>query len=236
MATIRYADKLLPNQDYFQNLYRDSPPYVDALYQVASAFAQDFSAAQFKLVTPKAIAFEEMSTPPAQLALFNAIIKLTNAKSILEIGTFIGHSTMQFVQMMGKNGRVTTIEIGKEFADIARTNFRQNGFEDRITLLEGNAGKILDGLPENSFDLIFVDGSKQDYLTYTLRAESLITERGVIVVDDVFFHGDALNAAPSTEKGVGCKLLLDHYRDDKRFTKLLLPISNGILILFRARD
>jgi predicted O-methyltransferase YrrM len=236
MSKIGYADKLLPNQEYFSNLYRGHEPYVQALFHMTSAFARDFRAEQFQLTTPKAIAFEEMSTPPSQLAMFNAIIKLTGAKSILEIGTFIGHTAMQFSKMAGKNAHITTIEIGKEFADIARENFRRNGFEERITLLEGSAGELLTNLPKRSFDLIFVDGSKQDYLDYTLKAEGLLAERGVIVVDDVFFHGDALNAEPSSEKGLGCKRLLEHYRDNKGFTKLLLPMSNGILILFRAQD
>lgn len=236
MSQITYADKLLPDQDYFSNLYRDQTPYMEALYQLTASFADEFSSAGFDLVTPKTIAFEEMSTPPSQLAFFNTLVQLTNAKNVLEIGTFIGHSAMQFVQMMGSFGHVTTIEVGKEFADISRENFRRNGFDDRITLIEGDAGTVLGDLPPQSFDLIFVDGSKQDYLEYTLKAEELLTDRGVIVVDDVFFHGDALNANPSTEKGAGCRRLLDHYLEETQLSKLLLPLSNGILVLFQPRS
>ena len=232
MSGIQYKDKLLPNQSYFNHLYSGPVPYETALYDLALTFASDFSAAHFKLEVPKAVAFEEMSTPPTQLALFNALIQLTGAKTVLEVGTFIGHCTMQLARMVGENGHVTTIEVGKEFADLARQNFQSNGFGERITLLEGNAGDILGGLPKRSFDLVFVDGSKQDYLDYTLKAEALISERGMIVVDDVFFHGDALNAIPKTEKGQGCRKLLDHYRQDSNFTKLIVPISNGILVLF----
>jgi caffeoyl-CoA O-methyltransferase len=137
--------------------------------------------------------------------------------------------------MVGKDGHVTTIEVGREFADLARENFCRNGFVSQITLLEGNAGKILQELPAHSFDLIFVDGSKQDYLDYTLKSEKLLTDRGVIVVDDVFFHGDALNASPTTDKGRGCKQLLDHYKASDSFESLLLPVSNGILMLYRPR-
>lgn len=235
MSRIQGRDKLLPNQDYFRNLYHGDAPYEAALYELAVSYAGEFTASRFDLITPKSVPFEEMSTPPSQLALLNAIVKLIGAKTALEIGSFIGHSAMQLACMMGNEGHVTTIEVGKEFADICRANFRRNGFEDRITLLEGDAGKMLATLPKKSFDLIFVDGSKQDYLEYTLKAEELMTERGVIIVDDAFFHGDALNAEPSSDKGLGCKRLLDHYRDDKRLVRLLLPMSNGILILFRPR-
>ena len=53
------------------------------------------------------------------------------------------------------------------------------------------------------------------------------------MVDDVFFHGDALNALPETDKGRGCKALLDHYKADSTFQSLLLPVSNGFLLLCR---
>jgi predicted O-methyltransferase YrrM len=235
MSGKKYGDKILPNQEFFRYLYHDSAPFEATLYGLMASYARDFDASRFDLVTPANVDFEEMSTPPGQLALLDMIVHLMGAKSVLEIGSFIGHSAMQFARMVGKDGVVTTIEVGKEFADLARQNIRRNGFESQITLLEGNAGEILETLPPQSFDLVFVDGSKQDYLEYTLKSEKLLTDRGVIVVDDVFFHGDALNALPDTDKGRGCKALLDHYKSDSTFQSLLLPVSNGILLLCRNR-
>ena len=230
-----YSDKILPNQEFFRYLYHDSAPFELALHGLMSSYARRFDAAKFDLVTPKNIDFEEMSTPPGQLALLATLIRLIGAKTVLEIGSFIGNSAMQFARMVGEDGHVTTIELGREFADLARENFRRNDFASRITLLEGSAGDILTRLPPHSFDLVFIDGSKQDYLDYSLKSEELLSDRGMIVVDDVFFHGDALNAAPSTDKGRGCKTLLDHYRRSESFESLLLPVFNGILILYRKR-
>lgn len=235
MESKSYRDKLLPNQEFFRYLYKGARPFETALYDLVDSFAQEFSASQFELVTPKTIGFEQMSTPPWELAMLNTFIQLIGARTALEIGTFIGHSTMQIARMVGEQGHVTTIEVGKEFADFARQNFQRNGFADRITLFEGAAGDILDRLPPRSFDLVFVDGSKQDYLDYTLKSAKLLTDRGAIIVDDVFFHGDALNDAPSTDKGRGCKALLDHFANDKTFNKLLLPVANGLLLLYKAR-
>jgi caffeoyl-CoA O-methyltransferase len=234
MSKIRHGDKLLPNQAYFRNLYTGGAPYEEALSSLAASFADEFSPVRFQMRLPTNVAFEEMSTPPTQLALLNFLIRLTGAKSALEIGTFIGHSAMQIARMLGPGGRVTTIEVGREFAAIARENFNRNGFADSIRLIEGSATDVLATLPPRSFDLVFVDGSKQDYLEYAIASEKLIGPRGVIVVDDVFFHGDALNDRPGTEKGVGCKRLLDHYRGSATMSRVLLPVSNGILILFPA--
>lgn len=232
----KYSDKVLPNQEFFRYLYKDTAPFEIALYDELNSYAKDIDTSKFKLATPQKIAFEQMSTPPWQLGLIRTFIKLIGAKTALEIGTFIGHSAMQFSRMVGETGHVTTIEVGKEFADLARENIKNNGFADRITVLEGDAGKILDQLPKSSFDFVFVDGSKQDYLDYTLKSARLLTPGGLIAVDDVFFHGDALNAEPTTDKGRGCKDLLDHFKDDELFEKLLLPVANGILLLHDKRN
>jgi len=161
------------------------------------------------------------------------IAHLVGARTALEIGTFIGNTTMHLARMVGEAGYVTTIECGHQFADVARKNFIRNGLNKRITLLEGYAGNILPTLGKSYYDLIFIDGGKQDYLDYTLKCERLLSERGVIIVDDVFFHGDALNAKPQTAKGAGCKVLLDSYRNREDLGKLLLPVGNGMLMLFR---
>jgi predicted O-methyltransferase YrrM len=235
MKKRKYSDKMLPTQEFFSYMYEGSVPIEAALYSCVASYALDFDASQFKLRTPDNLDFEEMSTPPWQLTLFNTIIGLIGAKTVLEIGTFIGHSAMQFARMVGDDGHVTTIELGNDFAKIANENFKANGLDRRITLINGDAGKILDGLPADSFDLVFVDGGKQDYLSYTLKAERLLSQKGVIIVDDVFFHGDALNDQPTTEKGRGCKDLLDYFAKDLRFCKLLLPVGNGLLILFKKK-
>ncbi len=234
MKSTKYSDKILPNQEFFRHLYHDDAAFEDALHTLMSSYSNAFSASRFDLVKPENIDFEEMSTPPWQIALFGAMIKLTGARTVLEIGSFIGHTAMQFARMVGERGHVTTIEMGKDFAALARENFRRNRFLDHITLLEGDAGKVLASLAPKSFDLIFVDGSKQDYLEYTLKARELLTDRGMIIIDDVFFHGDALNVAPGTDKGKGCRALLDHFRNDSGIERLLLPIANGILILYKA--
>ena len=233
MGSRRYSDLLLPNQEFGRYLYHDVQSFEEALYALVGGYAEQFGPGNLRIAASSKVGVEEMSSPPFLLSFLNTIVKLIKAKTILEIGTFIGFSTMQLARMVGEKGHVTTLEVFPEFAEIARRNFAQNGFADRITLIEGNAETTLGGLEKGSFDLVFIDGSKQSYLDYAIRCEELITDKGVIVVDDVFFHGDALNAVPSTEKGLGCKRLLEHYQDDRRFESLLLPLRNGILLLFR---
>jgi predicted O-methyltransferase YrrM len=236
METKKHRDLFLVNQEFARYLYRDSAPYEDALYELVSMHSARFQPDGLRIETSSHMELEEMSSPAFLIAFVNAIVQMTGAKTVLEVGTFVGSSTMQFAKMVGPAGHVTTLEIGKEFAGIARRNFAQNGLADRITLIEGDAGASLAGLPKRSFDLIFIDGDKERYFDLALEAETLVTDNGVIIVDDVFFHGDAVNAVPSTPKGLGCKRLIEHYRVDDRFGHLLLPIRNGLLVLFRRHS
>jgi len=236
METKKHRDLFLVNQEFARYLYHDAARYEDALYALISSHAAHFQPDGLRIETSSHMELEEMSSPPFLLAFVDAIVQMTGAKTVLEIGTFVGSSTMQFAKMVGPTGHVTTLEIGKEFADIARRNFAQNGLVDRITLIEGDASTSLASLPKRSFDLVFIDGDKERYLDLALEAETLVTGKGVIIVDDVFFHGDAVNAVPSTPKGLGCKRLIEHYRADDRFGHLVLPIRNGLLVLFHRQS
>jgi predicted O-methyltransferase YrrM len=237
---IPHSGKMLPNQEFMCGLYNHVHAGIKmerqhefALFLELLSFAKEYSSDQFSSHDYGEIPVEQMSTPATTLSIIGMIAHLIGARTALEIGTFIGNTAMHFARMMGDGSHVTTIECGHQFAEIARKNFERNGLAKRITLIEGNAGNVLTQLGKDYYDLIFIDGGKQDYLDYTLKCERLLSERGVIIVDDVFFHGDALNTKPQTEKGRGCKALLDSYREREDLGKLLLPVGNGLLMLFR---
>jgi len=227
---IRALDKLLPTQDFFSFQY-NGENYLEALGSMCGFFARDFDYKKFKLETPVNMGLEEMSTPPVQLSFLAFLVRITGAKSILEIGTFIGNTTMHLAEIAGSDSRVTSIEFGQEFYDIAVRNINSNGFASRISLIHDDAKSALGQFKNESFDMIFIDGSKEDYLDFSLLSEKLLRNKGLIIIDDVFFHGDALNDIPNTNKGNGCKKLLTHYLNDTDFNSCLVPISNGILIL-----
>lgn len=242
---IPHSGKMLPNQEFMRGLYGNGKrlstmdelvewvPHESALFGLLDSFSHDYSPDQFARFDYGNIPVEQLSTPAPTLAIIGFIAHLIGARTALEVGTFIGNTTMHLARMVGEGGYVTTIECGHEYVEIARRNFARNGYYARIHLIEGSAENILPALGKQYYDLIFIDGGKQDYLQYTELSEQLLSERGVIIVDDVFFHGDALNAQPQTDKGRGCKALLDSYRERDDLGKLLLPVGNGLLMLFR---
>lgn len=226
-----YSKRILPNQEFNSNLYTGKDDLMNALYQLLDEQAADVKQTTFKLNEHGRVGFEEMSTPPFQLSLLKFLIGITQTKTFLEIGTFIGNTAMHVAKFIGEGADVVTIEKFDEFADLARKNFKDNGLEKTITLHQGDACQIMKELPDNYFDFIYVDGDKGKYLELTKIAEEKISGKGLILVDDVLFHGDVLNETASTEKGRGCKELLEYYKDTTKFRKYLLPLANGILLL-----
>lgn len=191
-------------------------------------------AEDFDLVPSDRFSQEEMGSDPIAQRLLDMLIVMNRAKSVLEIGTFIGVTTMYMARALRSGGSVVTIEKFDEFAAIARENFRRNGFQDRIQLIVGDASKEIRKFDASArFDLVFIDGNKEKYHEYFELLEPHLSESGVMVIDDCFFLGDALNDAPVTEKGRGVKSLLELVSKREELLRLALPVADGILIIKR---
>lgn len=225
---IHNKDKMLPHQRFNSHLYQGNQSLMASMFGLLS---EHCSAPHYRMREHHRVASVEMSTPPIQVALLKFFIDLTGAKTFLEVGTFIGHTTMCIAEFIGTGADVTTIEKFDEFASIAKDNFADNHMSDKIHLLVGDAVKIVPTLKDGKFDIIYIDGDKGKYPEICKAAEKKLSPGGLIIVDDVFFHGDVFNDKPKTEKGRGCKFLLDFYKNRKGFSHYVLPVNNGILLL-----
>lgn len=234
--TLSVFDKLLPDQPLNNDLYADAPSaYFPALFRaISEASGLRPPREDFLLEESDLRSLEEMASNPVNLRLFELLARLVGARRVLEIGSFVGLSAMTYARAVGEQGHVTTIEKFPHFAAIARRNFQANALADRIELLEGDACEVIGRLPaDRSFDLIFIDGNKERYADYFRALEPRLNPRGLFVVDDVLFHGDALNSVCRTEKGNGTRAMLEQAAQAKDYLRLLLPVGNGILLLLK---
>jgi len=233
----RFCDKLLPNQPEYSRDFRGTDHAV-ALYDAicrSSGICDPHE--EFKVEDSEKFTQAEMGSNPVSLRFMQMLIGLAGVKRVLEIGTFVGVSAMYFAKALPSFGEVLTIEKFERFAEVARRNFAANDLSDKIKLLKGDAFEVIDTLPRDRlFDLIFIDGNKERYLDYFLKTVPLLSPRGLIVVDDCFFHGDALNDVPTNEKGRGARAFLDHAATRRDFRRIALPLSNGIMIMWRADE
>lgn len=235
---LAFWDKLLSDQPPHTELFRKArSQFYPALYETiigASGIRTPYE--EFDLALTKKFTVEEMGSNPVALRFLQMLVRMSGAKRVLEIGAFIGVSAMYLARALPDDGQVVTIERGDEFGAICAENFERNRLAHKIELRVGDANEVIDKLPRDKpFDLMFIDGDKGHYGDYMRRLEPLLARGGLMIVDDALFHGDVLNKKPTTDKGEGVRDALDQAAAWTGYHKVLLPLSNGMLLLQKPR-
>ena len=167
--------------------------------------------------------------------LIRLFINMTHAKSIIEIGTNVGYSSVFMVHVMGEGSRVLTFERSPVFYAEALDNIRRFGMEGRIQIKFGDAVELLN-MTEGHFDLAFIDAAKSYYRTFFDRCASMMSAGGVIISDNVLYQGMIATDDLVIRRK---KTLVRHMRDylayiskDKRFETSVLPLGDGVAVTY----
>jgi predicted O-methyltransferase YrrM len=130
------------------------------------------------------------SIGPIKGKIISDIIKRYQPTKILEIGTLHGYSAILMVDLLFDDGKLITIEIDKNLADIARKNIAKAGLSHKIEVISGNALEVIPTLTGYKFDLIFLDAVKSEYLQYLrlLEEKHLMKKDSVVVADNVILY------------------------------------------------
>ncbi|MBI3506691.1 MAG: O-methyltransferase [Proteobacteria bacterium] len=227
-------DKLFLDQPFNRSQYSDTGrPFARAIYEAILGTCGVVSPRDaFAIEGTHVVSIEEMGSSAPVLAFLSWLLRNAGAKRALEIGTFVGISAMYFAKAMGAGGKVVTIEKFDHFAEIARRNVAANGLDGRVDVRVGDAAELLAGFrTEAPFDFVFVDGNKERYADYVEAAIPLLRAGGIVVVDDIFFHGDAVNPAPTSPKGAGARRCLELAARMADWPRCILPFSNGLLVM-----
>jgi predicted O-methyltransferase YrrM len=171
-----------------------------------------------------------MLSGPYQGRVLSMISKLINPKSILELGTFTGYSTLCLAEGLHKDGEIHTIDVNEELVDFQRKYFDKSGFGKQIIQHTGNAIEIIPQL-DKMFDLAFIDADKPNYSNYFHLIIDKIKPGGIILSDNVLWHGKVVQRVD--EKDVSTKAVLDYntlLKNDNRIETVLLPIRDGLTI------
>lgn len=233
---LSFEETILPvqpvNREYFEG---GDELLIKALAQITCQFsASQNPSEEFNLQEAQGFTTELFASNPLSLQLLQMLIVLKKPKKVLEIGTFIGLSTMCMAKCLPEEGEIVTIEKFDYFCRIAEQNFQNNGLTNKIKIIEGDALEELQKLGSEKFDFIFVDGNKEKYKEYFELLDLHLAESGLFVVDDVLFHGDVLNEEPKTEKGRGVKKFLEYVKSREDYIKILLPIRNGMMLMYKS--
>jgi predicted O-methyltransferase YrrM len=148
---------------------------------------------------------------PSQAAFLSMLVRIHRARRILEIGTLGGYSTIWLARALPPDGSVTTLEVNPVHAEIAGRNFEMAGVANQIELIEGEAVASLEKLANAAvqpFDFVFIDADKVNNLTYFQWALRLVSDRAVIIVDNVVRDGHVIEAASADPSVMGVRQLV----------------------------
>ncbi|GHH84355.1 O-methyltransferase [Streptomyces sulfonofaciens] len=161
------------------------------------------------------------------------LVRLTGARRIVEVGTFTGLSALSMAQALPAGGTLLTCDISEEWTERARTAWAKAGVADRIDLRIGDARQTLESLPqEQAFDMAFIDADKINYIAYWEALVPRIRQGGLLVVDNVFFHGEVVH--PEAEgHAAAIKEFNDHVRQDQRVEAVMLAVADGLTLARR---
>jgi predicted O-methyltransferase YrrM len=155
---------------------------------------------------------------------------------ILEIGTFTGYSAICMARGLADQGKLHTIDINDELTDLAFKYFGLAGLADKIVMHTGDAREIIPGLDE-LFDLVFIDGDKEQYIQYYEPAFQKTKAGGFLLADNVLWGGKVLPGCTDNDKEArGIREFNQYVLQDIRVEKLLMPFRDGIYILRKIRD
>ena len=126
---------------------------------------------------------------PKRGLFLDEVIEQHRPTTILEVGTLVGYSAIRMARHLRDGGRVTCVELSEERARTARANFERAGLADRIGVMLGDARSVLPTL-KGTFDMVFFDAVKEDYLYYLKSIEGLLRQGSVVVADNVKSHAE----------------------------------------------
>ncbi len=176
-----------------------------------------------------------MQTAPEQAQFLQMILRLLRAKHVLELGTFMGYATLAMALALPEEGRIITCDRNSEWTSIAQTYWQQARQDHKIDLRLGPAILTLktllsEGLAQ-SFDFIYIDADKTNYVAYYDYALQLVQPHGLIAVDNVFWDGDVIDPMIKNAQTREIRRLNTLIQNDDRVEVSLLPIADGLFLI-----
>jgi predicted O-methyltransferase YrrM len=175
-------------------------------------------------------AHAHMLSGHVQGAFLTTLSKLLHPQRILEIGTFTGYSALCLAKGLAREGILHTIELREEDAIVAKKYFQQSSDKEKIVLHIGNAMEIIPLLQE-SWDIVFIDADKTGYIEYYNLVMPQLNSNGIIIVDNVLFHGEVLEDSLQGKSAKAIQAFNEHVLSDQNTEQVMLTIRDGLTLI-----
>ena len=173
---------------------------------------------------------KRMQVATSQCHFLHLIIKTSNIKNVLEIGTFTGLSALSIALALPDDGKLIALDKNNETNKVAINFFKKANLEHKIQTIIKPALDSFDELKNKKFDMIFIDADKMNYKEYYDKSLKLMNKGGLIIVDNVLWHGEVADENNLDKFTVNIKEFNEYVANDKRVEQIIVPLGDGMTV------
>ena len=175
---------------------------------------------------------KRMQISVSQCHFLHLIIKVSKIKSVLEIGTFTGLSTLSIALALPDNGNLIALDRNESTNNVAMDFFKKANQEKKIKTIIKPALDSLNELKKNNkiFDMVFIDADKENYKNYYDDSLDLINKDGLIIVDNVLWHGEVVDKTKNDKLTNAIRDFNFYVKNDKKTEQIILPLGDGFMV------
>ncbi|MDC3281126.1 class I SAM-dependent methyltransferase [Candidatus Pelagibacter sp.] len=173
---------------------------------------------------------KRMQVATSQCHFLHLIIKISNIKTVLEIGTFTGLSALSIALALPDDGKLVALDKDEGTNKIALDFFKKANQDNKIQTIVKPALDSLDELKNSKFDMVFIDADKMNYKEYYERSLNLMDKGGLIIVDNVLWHGEVTDEDNLDKYTINIRDFNTYVANDKRVEQIIVPLGDGMTV------
>ena len=173
---------------------------------------------------------KRMQVDPAQCHFLHLMIKVSNIKNVLEIGTFTGLSALSISLALPDDGKLIALDKNEDTNKIAMDFFKKADQNHKIQTIINPALDTLEELRDKKFDMVFIDADKMNYKKYYEKSLGLINQGGLIIIDNVLWHGEVVDEKNDDKFTINIREFNKFVSEDKRVEQIIIPLGDGMTV------
>ena len=199
-------------------------------YLQSVGYREDKIITELENETSKLGSVSQMQIAKEQGQFLEIIAKISKVKNCLEIGRFTGMSTLFLARGLPETGKIVTIDNSDEFLPLAKKYWELDNMSSKIESIIGDGMEVMQSMIDRQhiYDLIFIDADKNNYPNYYELSLNLLVSNGIIIIDNMLWHGDVVNEAKQDSQTNTIRNLNLKIQNDSRVEFSLLPLSDGL--------
>ena len=173
---------------------------------------------------------KRMQVDPVQCHFLHLMIKVSNIKNVLEIGTFTGLSALSISLALPDDGKLIALDKNEDTNKIAIDFFKKADQNHKIRTIINPALDTLEELSNQKFDMVFIDADKMNYKKYYEKSLGLINQGGLIIIDNVLWHGEVVDEKNDDKFTINIREFNKFVSEDKRVEQIIIPLGDGMTV------